>query len=180
MRGEAIGEPAQTVRSRGAYDPVRSSGDPRVTGPGRALEGMMMSRRFRRVVAGPAAVALLTLGLLAVAPQFSSLASAQGSSRSCATPITSAPTGPATVTTASTSFGRVLIVGSGANAGCSLYLLTSDRLHSLTSGQARSRSEKSGPDWRKKNIRLVRPRPAAGPAGSGRHSWSSCAMFSGR
>ena len=28
---------------------------------------------------------------------------------------------------------------------------------------ARSRSEKSGPDWRKKNIRLVRPRPAARP-----------------
>ena len=97
---------------------------------------MMSPRRFRRVVAGPAAVALFTLGLLAAAPQFSSPASAQGSSRSCTTPVTSAPTGPATVTTASTSFGRVLVVGSGANAGCSLYILTSDRLHSLTSGLA--------------------------------------------
>jgi predicted lipoprotein with Yx(FWY)xxD motif len=40
------------------------------------------------------------------------------------------------VATASTSFGKVLIVGSGANAGCSLYLLTSDQLHSLTFGLA--------------------------------------------
>jgi predicted lipoprotein with Yx(FWY)xxD motif len=30
----------------------------------------------------------------------------------------------------------VLVVGSGANAGCSLYLLTSDQLHSLTFGLA--------------------------------------------
>ncbi len=97
---------------------------------------MMLSRRFRRVVAGPATAALLTLGLLAVAPQFSAAASAQGSSRTCATPVTSAPTGPATVATASTSFGRVLVVGSGTNAGCSLYLLTSDQLHSLTFGLA--------------------------------------------
>ena len=95
----------------------------------------MSPRRFRRAV-GPATVALLTLGLLAVAPQFSSPASAQGSSRSCATPVTSAPSGRATVATASTSFGRVLVVGSGANADCSLYVLTSDQLHSLTSGRA--------------------------------------------
>jgi predicted lipoprotein with Yx(FWY)xxD motif len=40
------------------------------------------------------------------------------------------------VSTASTAFGRVLIVGSGANAGCSLYVLTSDQLHSLTFGLA--------------------------------------------
>jgi predicted lipoprotein with Yx(FWY)xxD motif len=40
------------------------------------------------------------------------------------------------VSTASTSFGRVLVVGSGANAGCSLYVLTSDQLHSLTFGLA--------------------------------------------
>jgi predicted lipoprotein with Yx(FWY)xxD motif len=118
-------------------NPVRSSGDSRVTEPGRASEGMMMSpRRFRRGVAGPVTVALLTVGLLAVAPQFTSPASAQGSSRSCATPVTSAPAGPATVATASTSFGRVLVVGSGTNAGCSLYILTSDQLHSLTSGLA--------------------------------------------
>jgi hypothetical protein len=40
------------------------------------------------------------------------------------------------VSTASTPFGTVLIVGSGANAGCSLYVLTSDQLHSLTFGLA--------------------------------------------
>jgi predicted lipoprotein with Yx(FWY)xxD motif len=97
---------------------------------------MMLSRRFRRVVAGPATAAMLTLGLLAAAPQFSSPVSAQGASPSCATPVTSAPTGPATVSTASTPYGRVLIVGSGANAGCSLYVLTSDQLHSLTFGLA--------------------------------------------
>ena len=96
----------------------------------------MLSRHIRRVVAGPATAGLLTLGLLAAGPQFGSHVSAQGSAPSCATPITSAPTGPATVSTASTSFGRVLIVGSGANAGCSLYVLTSDRLRALTFGLA--------------------------------------------
>lgn len=93
-------------------------------------------RRRRSLLAGSALAALLTLGLVTVAPQFSSPASAQGSSRSCATPVTSAPAGPATVATASTSFGTVLVVGSGANADCSLYVLTSDRLHSLTLGLA--------------------------------------------
>ena len=100
---------------------------------------MLMKTLFRRrrsLLAGSALAALLTLGLVAVAPQFSSPASAQGSSRSCATPVTSAPAGPATVATASTSFGTVLVVGSGANADCSLYVLTSDRLRSLTLGLA--------------------------------------------
>jgi predicted lipoprotein with Yx(FWY)xxD motif len=46
--------------------------------------------------------------------------------------VTSAPTGAATVSTASTSFGKVLVIGSGDYAGCSLYLLTSDQLRSLT------------------------------------------------
>jgi predicted lipoprotein with Yx(FWY)xxD motif len=36
------------------------------------------------------------------------------------------------VSAASTPFGRTLVVGSGAYAGCSLYLLTSDQLHALT------------------------------------------------
>jgi len=89
-------------------------------------------RRLRRPVAGPAAAALLTLGLVAVALQFSSPARAESSS--CADPITSAPTGPATVSATSTPFGRVLAVGSGAYTGCSLYLLTSDQLHALTAG----------------------------------------------
>jgi predicted lipoprotein with Yx(FWY)xxD motif len=97
---------------------------------------MKLSRRFRRVVARPATAALLTLGLLAVAPQFNSSVSAKADTRSCTTPTTSAPTGRATVSTKSTEFGRVLSVGSGANAGCSLYLLTSDELHSLTFGLA--------------------------------------------
>jgi predicted lipoprotein with Yx(FWY)xxD motif len=97
---------------------------------------MMSSPRFRRLVARSATAAVLTLGLLAAAPQFSSSVSAQASAISCTTPITSAPTGPATVSTKSTEFGKVLSIGSGANAGCSLYLLTSDKLHSLTFGLA--------------------------------------------
>jgi predicted lipoprotein with Yx(FWY)xxD motif len=95
---------------------------------------MKLSRRLQRVVARPATAAVLALGLLAAAPLFSSPVSAQGASPSCATPVTSAPTAPATVSTASTPFGTVLIVGSGSNAGCSLYILTPDRLHSLTFG----------------------------------------------
>ena len=97
---------------------------------------MMLSRRFRKVVAGAATATTLTLGLVAAVPQLSPSVSAQGASPTCATPVTSAPTGPATVSTATTSFGTMLIVGSGANAGCSLYILTSDQLHSLTFGLA--------------------------------------------
>jgi predicted lipoprotein with Yx(FWY)xxD motif len=74
---------------------------------------------------------MLTLGLVAL--EFSSPASAQ-SSVACNTAVTSAPTGPATVSTASTPYGRVLVVGSADYAGCSLYLLTSDQLNSLTTG----------------------------------------------
>jgi hypothetical protein len=74
-------------------------------------------------------IALVGAGpYVGVALLFSSSAGAQ--SGSCAS--TSAPTGAATVSAASTSFGRVLVVGSGPDAGCSLYLLTSDQLHSLT------------------------------------------------
>jgi predicted lipoprotein with Yx(FWY)xxD motif len=91
-----------------------------------------MTTHFRglgRPVSGRAA-ATLTLGLFAVALLFSSSASAQSSS--CADPVTSAPTGPATVSAASTPYGRVLVIGSGAYAGCSLYVLTSDQLHALS------------------------------------------------
>jgi predicted lipoprotein with Yx(FWY)xxD motif len=91
---------------------------------------MTLYRRLGRPVSGRAAAAALTLGLVAVALQFSSPASAQSSS--CADPVTSAPTGPATVSATSTPYGRVLVVGSGAYAGCSLYLLTSDQLHALS------------------------------------------------
>jgi predicted lipoprotein with Yx(FWY)xxD motif len=74
---------------------------------------------------------MLTLGIAAL--QFSSPASAQ-SSVACNTAVTSTPTGPATVSTASTPYGRVLVVGSADYAGCSLYLLSSDQLNSLTTG----------------------------------------------
>jgi predicted lipoprotein with Yx(FWY)xxD motif len=37
------------------------------------------------------------------------------------------------VSATSTPYGRVLVVGSGDTAGCSLYVLTSDQLHALTS-----------------------------------------------
>jgi predicted lipoprotein with Yx(FWY)xxD motif len=89
-----------------------------------------LSRRFgRRPLA--AAAALLTVGLVAGAFQFSSAAKAQAAPQ-CSDPITSAPTGPATVSTATNGdFGTVLVVGSGNYTGCSLYLLTSDQLRRL-------------------------------------------------
>ncbi len=88
-------------------------------------------RRLGRPVAGRAAAATLTLGLVGVALLFSSPAGAQ--TNPCSDDVTSAPTGPATVSGASaTSYGRVLVVGSGDYAGCSLYLLTSDQLNALS------------------------------------------------
>ena len=89
-----------------------------------------LSRRFgRRSLA--AGAALLALGLVAGALQFSSTAKAD-SPPQCSDPVTSAPQGPATVSMAATAdFGNVLVVGSGDYAGCSLYLLTSDQLHRL-------------------------------------------------
>jgi predicted lipoprotein with Yx(FWY)xxD motif len=69
--------------------------------------------------------AYLGVALLASSP-------ASAATSSCADPVTSTPTGPATVSAASTPFGKVLVAGSGAYAGCSLYLLTSDQLHALT------------------------------------------------
>ena len=52
----------------------------------------------------------------------------------CAAPATSAPTSPAIVSVASTAYGTVLVEGSAGYAGCSLYVLTSDELHTLTTG----------------------------------------------
>src|SRR5256884_4459879 len=95
---------------------------------------MLMKTLFRRrrsLLAGSALAVMLTVGLVAVAPEFSSPASAQ-TGPSCADPVTSAPTGPATVSAALTPYGKVLVVGSGGYAGCALYLLTSDQLHALT------------------------------------------------
>jgi predicted lipoprotein with Yx(FWY)xxD motif len=94
---------------------------------------MTLFRRMRRLVAGSATAAALTLGLVVLALQFSSPANARSASSSCADAVTGAPTGPATISAASTAYGQVLVVGSGDHAGCSLYLLTSDQLHSMTS-----------------------------------------------
>jgi predicted lipoprotein with Yx(FWY)xxD motif len=71
---------------------------------------------------------MLALALLSGRP-----ANAQ-SAVNCAAPVTSAPTSPAIVSVASTSYGTVLVEGSAGYAGCSLYVLTSDRLSTLTSG----------------------------------------------
>ena len=77
-------------------------------------------------------IALVGTGAyVGVALLFSSPASAATSA--CSDPVTSAPTGPATVSAAWTpDYGRVLVIGSGPYQGCSLYLLTSDQLHALT------------------------------------------------
>lgn len=91
----------------------------------------MLFHRCGRPRAGSTTVATLTLALIAWAFTFSSPASAQAAP-SCADAITSAPTGPATVSAASTPYGRVLVVGSGEHAGCSLYMLTSDQLHAVS------------------------------------------------
>jgi predicted lipoprotein with Yx(FWY)xxD motif len=92
-----------------------------------------MTTVFRRsggLRARAAAVAALSLALGVVALHFSSAARAATSP--CSDALTSAPAGPATVSAASTGYGKVLVVGSGAYAGCSLYMLTSDQLHALT------------------------------------------------
>jgi predicted lipoprotein with Yx(FWY)xxD motif len=78
------------------------------------------SRRSRRAILATLALVGATFGGSAVAHR-----SAAGDR--CATPVTGAPTAPAVVSAATTPFGRVLVVGAGPNAGCSLYLLTSDQ-----------------------------------------------------
>ena len=85
-----------------------------------------------RVFAIPAAVAMLTFALVMVVPQLSSPVSAEAPS--CSAKLTAAPTGPATVSAASSPYGTVLVVGSGEYSGCSLYVLTTDEMHTLTSG----------------------------------------------
>ena len=97
---------------------------------------MTVFRRPGTVVARLIAGGMLVVGLAAVTPVFNSATSAQGAqgaTSDCAAPVTGPPTGPATVSTKSTPYGRVLIVGSGDQADCSLYVLSSDRLHALTS-----------------------------------------------
>jgi predicted lipoprotein with Yx(FWY)xxD motif len=88
------------------------------------------SVRFK--IARAVLIALVATGAyLGMALLFSSPASAATSP--CSDSVSSAPNGPATVSAAWTpDYGRVLVIGSGAYQGCSLYLLTSDQLHALT------------------------------------------------
>ena len=90
---------------------------------------MTLLRRIGGLGAGFATASLL----VGLSLQFSSAASARSASSPCNESITSAPTGPATVSaTTSSAYGKVLVVGSGAYTGCSLYLLTSDQLHAIS------------------------------------------------
>lgn len=91
-------------------------------------------RRLGRPVTGRLPAATLTLGLVAAGLMFSSSATpASAATKPCSQDVTGVPNGPATVSVASNpSFGRILVIGSGDYAGCSLYLLTSDQLHRLT------------------------------------------------
>lgn len=91
----------------------------------------MPLRRIRRLFAGSSAM-ILAGTLFAVTVPLSSSVGAQTASASCADPVTSRPTGPVTVSSASSPFGEMLVIGSGAYAGCSLYMLTSDQVHDLT------------------------------------------------
>ena len=84
----------------------------------------------RALLMGSAAVMVLAVVATVAAARFSAPARA-GDPSSCNGQVTSAPTGPATVSATSSSFGQVLVVGSGDYTGCSLYLLTTDRLHRL-------------------------------------------------
>ena len=75
------------------------------------------SRRFdrprpsRRLLAASLATTVLVLGLVAAAPGFSSPSAAR--SASCADAVTRAPAAPATVSAASSQFGRILVVKMG-------------------------------------------------------------------
>jgi len=104
----------------------------RTTAPGSASAAA--PAWLRRVFAVPAAVAMLSFAVVIVVPQLSSPVSAQAPS--CSAKVTAAPTGPATISAASSAYGTVLVVGSGEYSGCSLYALTTDELHTLTSGKA--------------------------------------------
>jgi predicted lipoprotein with Yx(FWY)xxD motif len=76
-------------------------------------------------------LAALTMAVF-VLPAVAVVSPALAQSPSCADALTSVPTGPATVSASASAFGQTLVVGAGDHKGCSLYLLTSDKLHSLT------------------------------------------------
>jgi predicted lipoprotein with Yx(FWY)xxD motif len=86
-------------------------------------------RAPRRRVLAAISVALLVLPVFAAGSPVSAHPHTPTASASCAEAVTSAPTGRATVSIATTAYGRVLVIGSGQYGGCSLYLLTSDEVH---------------------------------------------------
>lgn len=88
------------------------------------MSGMGMWRRWRKALGAGCAAAALASGCLAAGP----VAVAQPAGTGCGAPVTAPPRGPVVVSARTTPYGRVLVVGSGAEAGCSLYLLTSDAL----------------------------------------------------
>lgn len=96
----------------------------------------MMVRRLSSRIGSVLAAATLVAGLVGGPGAVGSAASGQTAASSptnCAAAVTGPPSGPATVAAASTPYGRVLVVGSGATAGCSLYVLSTDQLHGMTS-----------------------------------------------
>lgn len=98
----------------------------------------------RRRLLAAISIALLVLPAFAAGSPVSAHPGPQTPSASCAEPITSAPTGRATVSVARTAYGRVLVIGSGAYRGCSLYVLTSDAVHAQ-SGAAFACSDNTNP-----------------------------------
>jgi predicted lipoprotein with Yx(FWY)xxD motif len=103
----------------------------------------LIVRRFGRRVARPAVTGALGLCLVAATLMFGAPVSAD-STINCSEAVTSGPTGPATVSAAATAYGKVLVIGAGDYAGCSLYVLTSDELHGLT-GDAYACSDNDNP-----------------------------------
>jgi predicted lipoprotein with Yx(FWY)xxD motif len=86
-------------------------------------------RSLRRRAFMAISVAMLVLPAFALN---SPVSAATTPAASCADAVTTAPAGRATVSVANNAtFGSILVIGSGAYRGCSLYLLTSDKLHQL-------------------------------------------------
>jgi hypothetical protein len=81
-----------------------------------------MNESTQKVIRAPRLLVILALGLV-LALKLGSRANAQNIN--CAAPVTSAPSGPAVVSVASTAYGKVLVAGSAEYAGCSLYIVTS-------------------------------------------------------
>lgn len=90
---------------------------------------MMTLRSLRRAFLVVPLVAVSALAVTAAQPL---VPAASAATESCATPVTSAPTGPATVSAVTTRYGQALIVGSGPTSGCSLYVLGSDAFQAVS------------------------------------------------